>query len=260
MPYVTLQEAAQIVNHQTGVDITAPQLIRFAANSGLPLCVLLNERCYSPTKTTRRENKAAELDPDYWSKPHADDVVLDDAYGLYVLPPRHVFDYQSKDAVYIDYVTSLDGLDTFKPGTDVSRDALQITLMHLSKFIEHIKSKQPDTAPEQTHPAPTVEAVTPAPVALVEPATPAPVEITRNLETNDERGIRLLGWRNEEEKRQVSGALSRTVLREEKENPHLKNDRSNLGKLIKAAKEQTTAPKRYGVFTSHKVIGGKRQN
>ena len=164
MPYVTLQEAAQIVNHQTGVDITAPQLIRFAANSGLPLCVLLNEKCYSPTKTTRRETKAAELDPDYWSKSHADDVVLDDAYGLYVLPPRHVFDYQSRDTIRIDYVTSLDGLDTYKTDTDVSRDALQVTLSDLEKLIEHIKRNKPDTEPEQTHPAPTVEAVTPAPV------------------------------------------------------------------------------------------------
>lgn len=127
--------------------------------------------------------------------------------------------------------------------------------LHISAWIASCQ-----TRPETAHPAPTVEAVTPAPVALVESASPVAVEITRKLETNDERGIRLLGWRKEEEKRQWIGAMQRTFLREVKENPHLKNDRSNLGRLIQKAKEQTTAPKRYGGFVTHKVVDGKRQN
>ena len=145
MPYVTLLEATQIVRNETGIDITVPQLIRAGATQNLLLCVLLDVKCYSPTHRIRRENKALELDPDYWSNcplDQIDDADVVDAYGLFVLPPRHVFAYQTKETVRVDSVTSLDGQDIYYPGVDVSRDALQITLPHLDALIGHIKAAQ----------------------------------------------------------------------------------------------------------------------
>lgn len=145
MPYVTLLEASQIVKNETGIDITVPQLIRAGAMQHLMLCVLLDVKCYSPTHRIRREKRALELDPDYWSNcpiDRIDDADVVDAYGLFVLPPRHVFAYQTKETVRVDSVASLDGLDIYFPGVDVSRDALQITMPHLDAFIKHIKATQ----------------------------------------------------------------------------------------------------------------------
>ncbi len=145
MPYVTLLEASQIVKNETGIDITVPQLIRAGAMQHLMLCVLLDVKCYSPTHRIRREKRALELDPDYWSNcpiDRIDDADVVDAYGLFVLPPRHVFAYQTKETVRVDSVASLDGLDIYFPGVYVSRDALQITMPHLDAFINHIKATQ----------------------------------------------------------------------------------------------------------------------
>ena len=145
MPYVTLLEASQIVKNETGIDITVPQLIRAGAMQHLMLCVLLDVKCYSPTHRIRREKRALELDPDYWSNcpiDRIDDADVVDAYGLFVLPPRHVFAYQTKETVRVDSVASLDGLDIYFPGVYVSRDALQITMPHLDAFIKHIKATQ----------------------------------------------------------------------------------------------------------------------
>ena len=150
MPYVTLLEASQIVKNETGIDITVPQLIRAGAMQHLLLCVLLDVKCYSPTHRIRREKRALELDPDYWSNfpiDRIDDADVVDAYGLFVLPPRHVFAYQTKETVRVDSVASLDGLDIYFPGVDVSRDALQITMPHLDAFIRHIKATQATASP-----------------------------------------------------------------------------------------------------------------
>lgn len=165
MSYVTLQEAADIVLRETGVDVATPQLIRLGVTANLPLCVLLNVRCYSPTHRERRRNEAEKQDPDYWSKAHSnldDDSTLADAYGLFVLPPRHVFDFQTKDTVRIDAVTSLDGKDTYYPGVDRSRSDLQITMLHLNQLITHIQASKsqgpsiPDTSGAQENAAATV--------------------------------------------------------------------------------------------------------
>ena len=166
MPYVTLLEASQIVHRETGVDITVPQLIRAGAVQNLPLCVLLDVKCYSPTHRIKREKKAEELDPDYSLNCPVDSVNDADvvyAYGLFVLPPRHVFQYQTQETVRVNSVSSLDGQDTYYPGVDVSRDALQIMLPHLSAFIAHIKATQ--SAQQQT--APASDAETPGPVVAV---------------------------------------------------------------------------------------------
>lgn len=163
MSYVTLSEAAQIVHNETGVDITVTQLIRVGFLQNLPLCVLLDVECYSPTHKIRRETKAQELDPEYWGSGQMDrtndaDVVY--AYGLFVLPPRHVFAYQTNETVRVNSVESLNRQDIYYPGVDVSRDALQITIPHLHAFISHIKATQ---AAQQT--APAQNTATPAPVA-----------------------------------------------------------------------------------------------
>ena len=182
MSYVTLSEAAQIVHNETGVDITVTQLIRAGSVQNLPLCVLLDVKCYSPTHKIRREKKAQELDPEYWRNCPIDrtndaDVVY--AYGLFVLPPRHVFAYQTKETVRVDSVASLDGQDTYFPGVDVSRDALQITIPNLHAFIARIKASQ---AAQQT--APAQNTATPAPVETVgasgdvEAATDGPLPLT----------------------------------------------------------------------------------
>lgn len=145
MPYVTLPEAVQIIQSKTGIDISMPQLIRVAAVNSLPLCVLLDVKCYSPTHSIRREKKNEELEPNYREKRETNakndtDEVY--AYGLFILPPRHVFSYQTKNTVRIDYVSSLDGQDTYCPGLDVSRDALQLTLKHLDMFITYVQATQ----------------------------------------------------------------------------------------------------------------------
>ena len=143
MPYVTLQEASEIVFRETGIDITVPQLIRLGSTINLPLCVLLNLRCHSPTHKERRRQEAEARDPDYWSKARSsldDDLSLADAYGLFVLPPRHVFDFQTDETIRIEYVTSLDGKDDYRPGVDRSRGDLQITMPNLDKLITLIKA------------------------------------------------------------------------------------------------------------------------
>ena len=188
MPYVTLLEATQIVHHETGIDITVPQLIRAGAMQNLPLCVLLDVKCYSPTHRIKRKKKAEELDPDYWRNRPVDsindaDVVY--AYGLFVLPPRHVFAYQTKETVRVDSVASLDGQDTYYPGVDVNRDALQIMLPHLNAFIAHIKAPQAAqqlTAPA-TDTAPAQNTATPAPAGgTVTTWTPARKEAARAMQ------------------------------------------------------------------------------
>ena len=145
MPYVTLLEASQIVSRETGIDITVLQLIRAGFVQNLPLCVLLDVKCYSPTHKIRNIKHAQETDPDYWENwtPTTDtDAGTVEAYGLFVLPQRHIFAYQTKETVHIQYVSSLDGLDNYCPFVEVSRDALQITLQHLDAFITHIKTTQ----------------------------------------------------------------------------------------------------------------------
>ena len=164
MSYVTLLEASQIVQTETGVDITIPQLLRAGVLQNLPLCVLLDVRCYSPTYRIKREKRAEEVDPDYWRNCPANTINDSDlvyAYGLVVLPPRHVFQYQTKETVRVDWLSSLDGQDTYCPGVDVSRDALQIMLPHLYAFVAHIKATQ--FAQQQT--APAIDTAPPAPVA-----------------------------------------------------------------------------------------------
>ncbi len=163
MPYVTLLEASQIVHHETGIDITVPQLIRAGAMQNLPLCVLLDVKCYSPTHRIKREKKSEELDPDYWRNCPVDsinDADVVNAYGLFVLPPRHVFAYQTKETVKIQSVVSLDGQDIYFPFVDVSRDQIQITLRHLTAFMAHIKAARTDTQPHATIRSPAPVATT----------------------------------------------------------------------------------------------------
>lgn len=191
MSYVTLLEASEIVHRETGIDITVPQLIRAGVVQHLPLCVLLDVKCYSPTHRIRREKKAKELNPDYWRDCPMDsindaDVVY--AYGCFVLPPRHVFAYQTNEAVRIKSVSSLDGQDIYFPFVEVSRDALQIMQPHLNAFITHINATQ---AAQQTAPAtdtPTAQTATPAPVMAAGWVTQAQArarEIVRESKVRD---------------------------------------------------------------------------
>lgn len=80
--------------------------------------------------------------------------------------------------------TTADGLETVIRHSDAVKYAANIGVIF--KDMAAI-----DTAPEQTHPAPTVEAVTPAPVALVEPATPAPDDVWKTKAR--ERAAELIG-------------------------------------------------------------------
>ncbi len=148
-----------MVHRGTGIDITVLQLIRAGVVQKLLLCVLLDVKCYSPTHRIRREKKAEELNPNYWRDcptGSIDDVDVVYAYGCFVLPPRHVFAFQTKETVRVNSVTSLDGQDVYFPGVDVSRDALQIMLPHLNAFIAHIKASQ--AAQQATAPATSVQA------------------------------------------------------------------------------------------------------
>ena len=192
MPYVTLLEASQVVQNETGVDITAPQLIRVAAVQHLPLCVLLDVKCYSPTHKIRREKKAEELVANYWRNCPAhsiDSADVVDAYGLFVLPPRHVFAYQTNEMVRIQSVSSLDGQDIYFPFVVVSRDQIQITLCHLAALVAQIKTAKADTQSQ-----PTI-------------TSPAPVVV----ETVEQRRARYLAMFEAEEKREKRGALQRVA-------------------------------------------------
>ena len=177
MPYVTLSEAAEIVERETGIDITVLQLLRAGAVQNLPLCVLLDTQCYSPTHRVRREKLALDSDPDYWKKPQPvadDNLDVVNAYGLFMLPPRHVFAYQMSESVRVETVTSLDGQDIYFPGVTRTRDELQITLPHLTKFIAGIGAAKQDAEPQavtvQTAPVVEVPASEPHPVTTVDVA------------------------------------------------------------------------------------------
>lgn len=150
MAYVSLDEAVQIVERRTGVDITVPQLIRLAAMGRLMLCVLLNCRCYSPS--TRARNESADLakhgrltDFDASGKTAVEAATVE-AYGLFILPPRHAFDFQTDDEVLVSWVSSLDGKDTFCPSVRRRRDQLQAFLPHIETLISSINESkgQPD--------------------------------------------------------------------------------------------------------------------
>ena len=168
--YVTLQEASEIVQIETGIDITILQLIRAGVVQNLPLCVLLNLRCHSPTQQIRREQKEEQEDPDYRRKqPVRRGEAAETVHirGLYRLGFDNIFDYQTKESVRVNSVVSLDGQDIYYPGVDVNRDAIQIMMPYLNAFIAHIKETQ--TAQQQTAPvtdtAPAQTTATPAPVA-----------------------------------------------------------------------------------------------
>lgn len=243
MPYVTLREAAEIVERETGIDITVLQLLRAGAVQNLPLCVLLDTQCYSPTHRVRREKLAFESDPDYWKKtrPGTDenlDVV--NAYGLFVLPPRHVFAYQMNESVRVESVTSLDGQDIYFPGVTRARDDLQITLPDLTKFIDGIKAAKPVTEPQ---PAPAQKADTESSPVVEVPAS----------ETPEQRRARWLDWYGQGER----GAVQRVYERELLQNP--KADRSYIGKQITIAEAEQTTKKLGDQWASQLVQDGKRK-
>lgn len=157
MAYVSLDEAVQIVERRTGVDITVPQLIRLAAMGRFLLCVLLNCRCYSPSARLRNEaadlakhGRLTDVDP---SGKGAVEAATVEAYGAFVIPPRHAFDFQTDDEVLISVVSSPDGNDTFCPSVRRRRDQLQALLPHLEDLISSInEAKEQSSGQAATNP------------------------------------------------------------------------------------------------------------
>jgi len=151
--YVSLDEAAQIIDRRTGVDVTVPQLIRLAAMGRFSLCVLLNCRCYSPSARLKKESaEIAKFGRLSISDPsgQADmEAAIVDAYGVFVLPPRHAFDFQNDDEVLVSMVFSLDGKDTFVPSVRRRRDQLQAYLPHLEALVASINEAKGDSDDEE---------------------------------------------------------------------------------------------------------------
>lgn len=159
MSYVTLTEALQIIQSEAGIDATVNQLIRAAAHQAFPLCVLLDEECYSPTKASCERKVAESADPEYWTSSKVADAVANygkpnaTAYGLFALAPRDVFAFQTKNCVRISSAWSLDGADIYFLYKEITKDELQIPLAHLKQFIEANKervSALDNTRPEAT--------------------------------------------------------------------------------------------------------------
>lgn len=144
MSYVTLDEVVKMVRSETGVDVTVHQLIRAAAHRAFPLCVLLNDECYSPIQKAAREAAAEAADPEYWTSSACEDAIASHgkpnatAYGLFALATRDVFAFQTKEAVQISSAWALDGSDHYFLYKTVTREELQVTLAHLKNFTSGI--------------------------------------------------------------------------------------------------------------------------
>jgi hypothetical protein len=162
MSYFTLDEAAEWLTRRLGgagvlgAPVTATQILRFGIHGHLLVCVALDTRCYSPTTRLRNEAAARLADPDGWFKGDtsgrkAVDAATVEAFGFFVVPPRTLFGFESKEIVSLRFVTSLDGANSYYPFEEIGRDRLRVMQVHLSQFADCVKlaARSPGSAEKQ---------------------------------------------------------------------------------------------------------------
>lgn len=120
--YRTLPEAGKWLAQRLGgvaligEEVTEVQILRAGIAGHLLICVPLDTHCYSPSLKANA-----------------------DAFGLFVVPPRHLFALEAQPTVRLRMVSSLDGKQVFFPFEEVRRDMLRVHDGHLSDFADRIK-------------------------------------------------------------------------------------------------------------------------
>jgi hypothetical protein len=150
MSYFTLDEAADWLTRRLGgaevlgSPVTAAQMLRYGIHGHLPLCIALDVRCYSPTTKARNETAARIADPDGWfrhdvSGQAAMEAATVDVVGFFVVPLRTLFAFEARDEVMVEFVTSLDGANSYKPFERITRTRLRVMVKHLTDFATGIQ-------------------------------------------------------------------------------------------------------------------------
>lgn len=148
MTRYTLEEAALVLESQLGAEhkiagrFTAAQVLRAGSDGRLLITVPLDLRCYSPTAFARGASH--------------EEASQSEAFGWFVVPPRHLFALEVADQVKLQMVTSLDGRDIFFPFVSIGAASLRVMEPHLQAFAESLRAgedriaEQPGLAPLQS--------------------------------------------------------------------------------------------------------------
>lgn len=111
MNYFTLEQAATHI----GYGVTAEELLRLGAGLEIKICAGFSGSYYSPT-----QEKNTEMS------------------GLYVIPPKILFEIETKKISSCGCAFSLDGKEIFFPYVDLDINSLRITADELDKFKSRI--------------------------------------------------------------------------------------------------------------------------
>lgn len=132
MDYYSLDEAAAELNRRPGASpLTASALLREGVAGRMLVCAPMDTEAYSPTVKARNAEPASA---------HATDAAgvtaraTVEMYGLFVVPPRHLFAIESSGATQLGVVYSLDGRDVYFPNVSITRDQLRIARPQLESF------------------------------------------------------------------------------------------------------------------------------
>lgn len=150
MSYFTLDEAAEWLTRTLGgtevlgAPVTAAQVLRYGIHGHLLICVALDTRCYSPTVKVRNQAAARAQDPDGWfredvSGQKAVEAATVEVFGLFVVPVRTLFAFEVGDEVMLQFVTSLDGSNSYHPFEKIGRDRLRVLVPHLEAFASSVQ-------------------------------------------------------------------------------------------------------------------------
>jgi|GEM_PF-2883833 hypothetical protein len=125
---VTLDEAVLWLERNGIADVTVRDLLRLGAYGYLIISTPLLCRGYSPIK-------ASDLS---FEEMGSDDAYVD-LYGVYVLPPRTLFELDAKGKARTEVVFSHNTKEMFFVHSDVTVDDLRITFKDIERFRNSIK-------------------------------------------------------------------------------------------------------------------------